>query len=109
MNISIYDMLINKPPLATVTSRLNANPNSHMNDDNGGSAWAPRVLQQWRRDVCSTIMEEGNLRGRREPARSASIGAKHNNGDDVAPREEDTLTMRDSVFNPNKAYCLGWF
>ncbi len=52
-------------------------------------------------------MEEGNLRGRREPARSASIGAKHNNGDDVAPREEDTLTMHDSFFNPNKAYCLG--
>ena len=45
-----------------------------MSDENGGSAWAPHVMQQSGRDVCSATMEEGNLCGRREPTRSAAIG-----------------------------------
>ena len=68
------ERLSSKPLLATVTSPLNANPNSRMSDENGGSAWAPHVMQQSGRDVCSATMEEGNLCGRREPTRSAAIG-----------------------------------
>ncbi|QCE09550.1 hypothetical protein DEO72_LG10g771 [Vigna unguiculata] len=45
--------------------------------------------------------------GRREPARSATIGERNNRDTAAAPPEEEAPTMHDSFFNPNKAYCLG--
>ena len=72
-----------------------------MNDDNGGSAWAPRVLQQWKKGTC---VEEGNLHVLQ------LLETKRNNGDAAAaPPEEEAPTVHDSFFNPNKAYCLNWF
>jgi len=57
------------------------------------------ALLQWNKGTC---VEEENLRVLQ------LLEMKRNNGDVVvAPREEDASTVRDSDFNPNKAYCLG--
>jgi len=46
-------------------------------------------------------MEEGNLRVLQ------LLEMKRNNGDVAAAPRKDAPTVRHSVFNPNKAYCLG--
>jgi len=59
------------------------------------------ALQQWKKGTC---VEEENLHVLQ------LLEMKRNNRDVVvAPREEDAPTMHDSIFNPNKTYCLGWF
>jgi len=35
------------------------------------------------------------------------LETKRNKGDNVAAPRKDAPTVRDSIFNTNKAYCLG--